>query len=282
MSNMEKVYFELDEDFNSIIKNTLKDEEIKRVDKISTGWTNIVYNVETDKGEYFFRFPRDEFWARTIVKDCEFAKYIHGKTDFNTVNLQLKYDKNNRPFSMHKKIEGTALAEKMDNLTPEEQESVSKDIAKFMYQLHNIKYDKKDIFDVNNIGLDLKDFLDELLKLHIDEDNRKFWNTEKLVNNREKNCLVHGDLNSSNILIDNNNKVTAFIDFGFGGFGDKYDDISRIIGRTPNQFKDKIIKNYEDFNNRNIDIKILDNKIDIWNKIDNAYIGYMKKIGIYE
>ena len=66
-------------------------------------------------GNYFFRFPRDNFWIRTIVKDYEFAKFISGKTDFNTVKLELLYD-NGRPYSMHKKIEGTPLAEKMNEL----------------------------------------------------------------------------------------------------------------------------------------------------------------------
>ena len=279
---MEKIYFELDENFDNIIKNALDNEKIERIEKISTGWTNIVYNVKTDNGEYFFRFPRDEFWSRTIIKDCEFAQYIHNKTDFDTVNLQLKYDSKNRPFSIHRKIEGIALAEKMNDLNEEEQEYIARDIAKFMYQLHNIKYDKKEIFDIDNIGVDLKDFLDELLKIHIDEKNRSFWNPDKLIQEGEKTCLVHGDLNSSNILIDENNKISAFIDFGFGGFGNKYDDISRIIGRTPEQLKEKIIRNYEIFNNNDIDKNLLDNKIDIWNKIDRSYIDYMKKIGIYE
>ena len=48
---------------------------------------------------YFFRFPRDDFWIRTIVKDCEFAKFVNGKTTYTTSDLQLLND-NNRFFSM--------------------------------------------------------------------------------------------------------------------------------------------------------------------------------------
>ena len=173
---MKKVFFSEEENFKSIIEEALPNEEIKKIIKISTGWTNIVYNVKTEKDEYFFRFPRDEFWSRTIVKDYEFAKFIYGKTDFNTVNLQLKYDKENRPFSMHKKIEGSALADKIDNLTADEIKSVSNDIAKFMFQLHNIEFVKNDVFDVNNLGLDLEDFLGELLEVHVSEEDKEFWN----------------------------------------------------------------------------------------------------------
>ena len=278
---MNKTYFELEEDFKNIITDALPSEKIESLEQISTGWTNIVYHVKTNNAEYFFRFPRDEFWSRTIVKDCEFASYIHGKTDFNTVNLQLKYDKNGRPFSMHKKIEGTALAEKMNDLSEEDVKGISKDIAKFMYQLHNVKYDKGNIFKINNIGLKLEDFLDELLTLHVSKEDIEFWK-DRRVNEDTNYCLVHGDLNSSNVLINENNRVTAFIDFGFGGFGNKYDDISRIIGRTPIKFKNNIIESYEEYSNSALDMNSLNKDIDTWNKIDSAYINYMRKIGIYE
>ena len=85
---MQKTYFELDEDFNKIILKNL--EDVEKIRLIPTGWTNIVFEVTTENNKsYFFRFPRDEFWARTIVKDYQFAKYIHNKTDFDTVELQL-------------------------------------------------------------------------------------------------------------------------------------------------------------------------------------------------
>lgn len=89
---MNNTYFTLDDNFEKIIKNTLNDKEIISLKQIPTGWTNIVYEVTTSEGNFFFRFPRDEFWSRTIVKDYEFAKYIYGKTDFNTVKLDIFYD----------------------------------------------------------------------------------------------------------------------------------------------------------------------------------------------
>ena len=70
--------------------------------------------------------------------------------------------------------------------------------------------------------------------------------------------------------------------YGFGGFGNKYDDISRIIGRCPNNFKEEIIKNYEKYSKEKIDTNELDRNIGIWGNIDQSYINYMRKIGIYK
>lgn len=275
---MNQPYFRIDEDFETIIKNSLSNLQVKNCKLITTGWTNIVYEVETNDGAYFFRFPRDEFWTRTIVKDYEFGKYIHDKTDFETIELKIMYD-NGRPYSVHRKIEGTPLAEKMKMLNQEEIKEVSDKIAKFMYQLHSLEYEQNKVFTVNNIGLQLDAFLTELLELHVSKEDRDFWKNRS---NLKSNCLVHGDLNSSNILLDENNNIAAVIDFGFGGFGNKYDDIARIIGRCTPEFKDGILKSYEKYSGENVDRELLDQNILQWNNIDSGYINYMRKIGIYK
>ena len=59
-------------------------------------------------------------------------------------------------------------------------------------------------------------------------------------------------------------------------------DISRIIGRCPEDFKEEIVSAYESLENQNLDIKTLDKNIDAWSSIDGGYINYMTKIGIYK
>lgn len=273
---MIKKFFIPDDDFAEMIQKSLPNKEIKNLNLISTGWTNIVYEAETkDNESYFFRFPRDDFWIRTIVKDCEFAKYINGKTSYTTSNLQLKND-NSRFFSMHKKVDGVALTEKMDKLNEDEIEKISYQISDFMYQLHNLKYNKSEIFSCDNIGLNLVDFLNELIELHLDNENKKFWKYNDFMK-KDNNCLVHGDFNPGNIIIDENNNISAVIDFGFGGFGNKYFDISRIIGRLPKDFKEPIIRNYENISGEKLDYNMLDDEIQVWSDIDSRLYKLYEK-----
>ena len=280
-----QTYFSLDENFDDIIKKELKEKfnvnSINSMEQISTGWTNIVYRVKADNGNYYFRFPRDDFWEKTIVKDYQFAKYIQGKTSFKTVDLKLGYS-NSRPFSIHKEIEGIALAEKMKKLSQNDIEKIANQLAMFMHELHNLPYDKNEIFTVNNIGLELQDFITELLEKHVSKEDNEFWKSNNFKINSNEQCLVHGDFNSSNVLLDDQNNVAAIIDFGFGGFGSKSQDISRIIGRCPENFKVPIINAYEKIDNQELEKKQLNQDIETWNNIDNAYINYMTKIGIYE
>ena len=278
---MMKNYFTLDEDFETIIKNALPNKSITSIRSVTTGWTNIVFEVSTNAGNFFFRFPRDDFWSRTIVKDYEFCKFIDGKTDFKTVKLELLYN-NGRPFSMHKKVEGTVLADKINDMTPTEIKNFSEDMAKFMAQLHSISFDENKIFKTDNIGLKLPDFLNELLNVHVSPQDKVFWNYED-VSKKDQANLVHGDLNSSNVILDDDCHISAIIDFGFAGFGNKYFDIARIVGRNcPEPIQNAIIKNYEIFSNEAIDASTLKEETTCWVNIDNAYINYMRGIGIYE
>lgn len=279
-------FFVIDEDFEHIINKSLKDimkvNSISSVKPIYTGWTNIVYRALTDNGNYYLRFPRDEFWSRTIVKDYQFASFIKGKTSFNTVDLKLAYD-NDRPFSIHKEFEGASLAEKIGQMNSSEIENVSKQLAKFMYELHNVKFDRDSIFSIDNIGLELNDFITELLDKHVSNEDKEFWKTNNFEIDSNDRCLVHGDLNLSNVILDNDNNIAAVIDFGFAGFGNKYFDLARVLSRNyPPQFRDDIIRCYSELEDSDLDIPKLDKTIDTWKNIDSGYMNYMIKMGIYE
>ena len=112
---------------------------------------------------------------------------------------------------------------------------------------------------------------------HISSQNLKFWSEYNFKDTVENHrCLVHGDLNPSNILLDDDNNIAAIIDFGFGGFGNKYFDIARIIGRCPEKYKEKIIYSYAYFEGCSLEMDKINMNIETWTKIDMAYIDYMR------
>ena len=78
--------------------------------------------------------------------------------------------------------------------------------------------------------------------------------------------------------VNENNDIDSIIEI-FQRFGNKYNDISRVIHRCP-EIKEDIISSYESFENGEICRNTLDREIDTWQKIDTGYINYMKSVGI--
>lgn len=53
-----KSYFTTEENFEEIIKNTLKNKEIIQIKPITTGWTNIVFEVTTNRRKLLFSISK--------------------------------------------------------------------------------------------------------------------------------------------------------------------------------------------------------------------------------
>lgn len=272
-------YFTDQDDFPAFIRSALGQTPTSTT-PISTGWTNFVFRVETPDGQFFFRFPRDDFWARTIVKDCAFASFIRGQTTFATPESTLHRDPAGRPFSVHRSIPGQPLADLITTLTPAELTTIGHDIADFLHQLHHISFPPDFLSEFDNIGTSYVDFLDELLRLHADPADYEFWHYEELIR-RPTPCLVHGDFNLSNILTTPDRHVAAVIDFGFGSFGDKHFDLGRTFSREcPTPFRAAVLARYRELD-PSIDDQLITDYTAILHGIDLAYINYMTKIGLY-
>lgn len=256
-------FFTTKDPLDKIIKETFADKKILKTEHILTGWTNIVIEVTTDSGNYFFRFPRNPFWAKMIVKDAKFCNFVDGKTSYYTPQMTLYYDKNGRPFSVHKKIEGYTLGDRIYHLSHTAIAGAAYDVAKFIKELSKIdpKTAPKDV------QYPLSDFLKELddkhYKNHLPADH-------KYIKDTEQNHFVHGDLNLGNILLDENDKVIGVIDFCFAGIGNPNMDVSRVISRpVPEEFKEAFLN---EFNNQTE----INHMQDIWHDIDAGYADHIK------
>ena len=257
-------FFTPDDPLDEIIAKTFPDKKILKTEHILTGWTNIVIEVTTDKGAYFFRFPRNPFWSKMIVKDATVCNFVDGKTSYYTPQMKLYYDDKKRPYSVHQKIEGYTLGDRIYHLSHTAITGVAYDIGKFIKELSKI--DLKDAPDA--VKYPLSDFLHELdyehYEKHIDKDH-------EFIKKTEGDKLVHGDLNLGNILLDENDKVIGVIDFCFAGTGNPNMDVARIVSRpAPKEFEEAFLAQFAG------DEKEIERMREAWNHIDNGYAEHIR------
>lgn len=260
--SMEK-FFTLSDHLDEIIAATFPGRQILQTEHILTGWTNIVIEVTTDDKSYFFRFPRNPFWSKMIIKDAAVCNFVEGKTSFYTPQMQLHYDANGRPFSVHEKIEGYTLGDRIYHLSHTALTGVAYDVAKFIKELSSI--------DLKNapqkVRYPLSKFLKELdykhYNQHIDADH-------EFIKSTESENLVHGDLNLGNILVDENDKMIGVIDFCFAGTGNPNMDVARMLSRpAPAEFEKALLEQFND----EAQIKRMRTA---WQHIDNGYAEHIR------
>ncbi len=259
---MEK-FFTTSDPLDKIIAETMPEKKIEKTEHIITGWTNIVIEVTTDNGSYFFRFPRNPFWSRMIVKDAAVCNFVDGKTSYYTPQMKLCYDKNGRPFSVHKKIEGYTLGDRIYHLSHTAITGVAYDAAKFIKELSGIDLRGAP----KEVKYPLSKFLQELdyehYEKHIDDDH-------KYIKETEGSSLVHGDLNLGNILLDKNDKMIGVIDFAFSGTGNPNMDVARMVSRpTPEEFETIFLSFFED-------TEEISRMKKAWQDIDNGYAEHIR------
>lgn len=256
-------FFTTHDPLDKIIAQTFPDKKVEKTEHILTGWTNIVIEVTTDQGSYFFRFPRNPFWSKMIVKDAAVCNFVDGKTSFYTPQMQLHYDEKHRPFSVHQKIEGYTLGDRIYHLSHTALTGAAYDVAKFIKELSGI--DLRGAPD--DVKYPLSDFLHELdyehYDQHIDADHN-------FIKDTEKQQLVHGDLNLGNILLDENDKVIGVIDFCFAGTGNPNMDVARMVSRpAPKEFEDAFLSQFGD-------AEEIDRMKTAWHHIDNGYANHIR------
>ena len=260
-----KKYFSVEDNFKKIISDNLN--KINSISQIETGWTNFVYKVSCDECNYIFRFPRNEFFSNALIKEYKIITEIKDKIGFLTPNFILKYDKD-RPYTIHKEIEGESLSSCYNKLDEKEKKNLAFDICRLLDEFSKIDITKKDYQTVSN-------FLDNLSLVSKNNYDIEVHNELKKLEN-EKMVFSHGDFNPGNLLL-KNKKLVAIIDFSFSGISSPLTDLSRIIGRCPNEFKDIILKEYENYFKTTLNIENL-NKIEkIWAYVEEKYIMYIKQ-----
>ena len=265
---MYQKYFTTDDNFEEIIKKYFPN--FLEMKQVQTGWTNFVYKVKCANATYFFRFPRNDFFSDALIKEYYFTNFIRNKISFKVPSLKLKHDKK-RPFTIHREIVGESLSDCYTSLTIEEKEKLAFDIMKLVYEFSKIDYKSLKFYNFQLVS----NFLDNLSNVSQNGYDKKEHDYLKRLENVEK-IISHGDLNPGNLIL-KDHKLVAVIDFSFAGLSSDLVDISRMIGRTPEDFRPMIICAYEKRFNKKIDDDAVEILNQMWHYVEEKYILYIKQ-----
>lgn len=255
-------FFKDSDDFFYIINTQL--EKVKKIEQISTGWTNFVFEVKAKGGKYIFRFPRNDFFAEQLEKECSFlASFDHNLLPVKVPEIKLVYFKS-RPYSRHKAISGRPLSK--CKLSKHRANIFAKDALNFLDALASIR---------TRVNLPTtSQFLKELSLVSGGEyDLDKHMALEK--EERAQLVLSHGDFNPGNILM-KHGKMHGVLDFAFVSYSTPLDDVSRVIGRFPALEKPIVSQlkargNFEDAEMRIAEL------CQVWQYVEQQYIEYIKR-----
>ena len=256
------------EDFAGIIERATG-RAPRSLEVIPTGWTNIVILAEMPDGQYFFRFPRDPFWAEMMPKDHAFVRYIRPRTSFEVPDMKLLRDEG-RAFSMHRKIEGRSLQSAFADLDEGGMRRAADGVARFVAEMLALPPDECP--EECNMKSSL--FLKRLAETHFDRCEEVHH--KRLVDaERASPHVVHGDLNPGNIIVDDKGSVVGIIDFCFAGIGGEMMDISRVVGRSPEAFRAPFMDALSNQGVR-LDMDEVSGLVDTWAYVEAGYIGFMR------
>ena len=266
-------FFSPDEaELSAVIYETLETcDKVKSIQVIQTGWTNITMDVEGENQSYIFRFPRNLFFAKMMIKDCVFCQLLRDKVSIPIPDMQLKVNKN-RPFSMHRKIKGVSLLSQMDTIKPSDLDAIVSDLALFLSQLHALSLDiMKDDMKEN-----LADFLDNLASVHQGDYDFTYHDPLRQMESSLLNLrIVHGDFHPGNVLIQDG-RVSGIIDFAFASISDKHSDLGRFWGRSNPVLGQALVEAYQYQTKTVCDLTKVHAVADVFKYVEYKYVHYMQ------
>ncbi|MBQ4084291.1 MAG: aminoglycoside phosphotransferase family protein [Alphaproteobacteria bacterium] len=256
----------------NLIRVSLKEvDNVKSIQTIQTGWTNITMDVEGETQNYIFRFPRNLFFAKMMIKDCLFCQFLKNKVSIAVPDMQLKLN-NNRPFSVHPKIKGVSLLSEMDKITTAEQADIVNDLSVFLSQLHTIPVE----YRPDEIEETLGEFLDGLASVHNGDYEFAYHDALREMEKNPLNLrIVHGDFHPGNVLI-NEGRVNGVIDFAFASVSDNHADLGRFLGRSNPLLAGALIEAYQYQTKTICDLRKIHEVAEVFKYVEYKYVQYMQ------
>jgi len=198
------------------IQSSLPNLIINDINTVS-GYNSFVVIINN---ELVFKFPLNSTdMEKIVLREKLILEKIKSSISTNIPIINI-FNYNELTFSCHKMIQGELYSKLNSEQKSIIKETLSKNLAKFIYEMHSVRYDFlhrgksliEGFFIKENSSL-IKDFLEDKDKI------RDFENCLNVVQNfnakEDDYVLCHNDLNPNNIIIDLENKcLSGIIDFG--------------------------------------------------------------------
>ncbi|MHA1476337.1 MAG: phosphotransferase family protein [Promethearchaeota archaeon] len=188
------------------------------------------YNVFQIENRFIARFPdkslRNAKGAQLIKNEIDILNLLSTYLSFN-IPKPLHFSLNiENPFMVYEKIPGISLSKCFNEIKNSKKEKIAHQIADFLSELHSLRLDESSKIE----SLSTEDYHDYWLNISIEmkkeifpklNSEQKKWLDNVFSNFLEDNrnfkftpCVIHGDFDTSNILVDPNSfNITGIIDF---------------------------------------------------------------------
>ena len=238
-----------------LIEHNFNEFKVESIEVIGSGYDSVAYLVNN---EYIFKTKFSSNKKKEYEKEKAIYDFLNRKlnTDIKIPKIEYSYFSDDISILGYKEIRGTFLTPDIYfSLPKDKQESLKKDIAMFLRQMHDLDYNEISSYTIDNKQNVLEEYkllrdsiydnLTDIEKKYVEDFIQRLHNTTIF---NDKKCLCHNDFSCNHLLLDDNNRLTGIIDFGDSGIIDEYCDFIYLLEDSDeeigHEFGEDILKLY--------------------------------------
>ena len=221
------------------IKNLVKEKfnfNAENIEILGEGYDSKAFLINK---EYVFKIKMSTNNKKGYEKEKAVLDFLNKnlKTDIKIPKIDFYYVKDEISIMGYKRLNGKFLNPEIYNqMTKIEKADLKYDIAMFLKQMHSLDYTEIKNYIIDNKQNCLEEYeilknniYDKLSEAEKDYIENFYTKLSKTTVFDDKKCLCHNDFSCNHLLLDDNNKLTAIIDFGDAGIIDEYCDFLYLL-----------------------------------------------------